>query len=117
MLIDIDADRAPSRAAEILAGLGFEPVTAAVLALVANTAPVAFGSIGIPVTTLAAVTGLPVLPLSAMVGRLCALISVFIPGYLPHNETRTSNEMEILEVSVPGELGTKPCEAPAAFKN
>jgi lactate permease len=43
---------------------------------------VAFGSIGIPVTTLAAVTGLPVMPLSAMVGRMCALISIIIPGYL-----------------------------------
>ena len=43
--------------------------------------------------------------------------SLFIPGYLRHNETRTSDEMEILEVSVPGELGTKPCEAPAGFKN
>jgi lactate permease len=43
---------------------------------------VAFGSIGIPVVTLANVTGLPVLPLSAMVGRLCAMISVVIPGYL-----------------------------------
>ena len=43
--------------------------------------------------------------------------SLFIPGYLRHNETRTSDEMEILEVSVPGELGTKPCEAPAGFKD
>jgi lactate permease len=43
---------------------------------------VAFGSIGIPVTTLAGVTGMPVLPLSAMVGRLCAMISIIIPGYL-----------------------------------
>ena len=43
--------------------------------------------------------------------------SLFIPGYLRHNETRTSEEMEILEVSVPGELGTKPCEAPAGFKD
>jgi lactate permease len=43
---------------------------------------VAFGSIGIPVVTLANVTGLPIMPLSAMVGRLCAMISVFIPGYL-----------------------------------
>jgi quercetin dioxygenase-like cupin family protein len=42
--------------------------------------------------------------------------SLFIPGYLPHNETRTSDTMEILEVSVPGEMGTKPCEAPAGFK-
>jgi lactate permease len=43
---------------------------------------VAFGSIGIPVTTLAGVTGLPVMALSAMVGRLCAMISVVIPAYL-----------------------------------
>ncbi|MCC7031489.1 MAG: lactate permease LctP family transporter [Acidobacteria bacterium] len=66
----------------MLAGLGFNPFYAAGICLLANTAPVAFGSIGIPVTTLAAVTGLPVLPLSAMVGRLCAMISVIIPGYL-----------------------------------
>jgi lactate permease len=66
----------------MLAGLGFDPFYAAGICLLANTAPVAFGSIGIPVTTLANVTGLPVLPLSAMVGRLCAMISVVIPGYL-----------------------------------
>jgi lactate permease len=66
----------------MLAGLGFNPFYAAGICLIANTAPVAFGSIGIPVTTLAAVTGLPVLPLSAMVGRMCALISIIIPGYL-----------------------------------
>ena len=66
----------------MLAGLGFDPFYAAGICLLANTAPVAFGSIGIPVTTLANVTGLPVMPLSAMVGRLCAMISVIIPGYL-----------------------------------
>ena len=66
----------------MLAGLGFNPFYAAGICLLANTAPVAFGSIGIPVTTLAAVTGLPVMPLSAMVGRLCAMISMIIPGYL-----------------------------------
>src|SRR5437763_7369553 len=66
----------------MLAGLGFSPFYAAGICLLANTAPVAFGSIGIPVITLANVTGLPVLALSAMVGRLCALISVIIPGYL-----------------------------------
>ena len=66
----------------MLAGLGFNPFYAAGICLLANTAPVAFGSIGIPVTTLAAVTGLPALSLSAMVGRMCALISVIIPGYL-----------------------------------
>jgi lactate permease len=66
----------------MLAGLGFDPFFAAGICLLANTAPVAFGSIGIPVTTLANVTGLPVAGLSAMVGRLCAMISVLIPGYL-----------------------------------
>jgi lactate permease len=66
----------------MLAGLGFDPFYAAGICLLANTAPVAFGSIGIPVITLANVTGLPVLALSAMVGRLCAMISVIIPGYL-----------------------------------
>ncbi len=40
--------------------------------------------------------------------------SVFIPGGMPHNELRTSDDVEILEVSVPGELGTVPCDPPAA---
>jgi lactate permease len=66
----------------MLAGLGFSPFYAAGICLLANTAPVAFGSIGIPVTTLAGITGLPVLALSSMVGRLCAMISVIIPMYL-----------------------------------
>jgi lactate permease len=66
----------------MLAGLGFSPFYAAGICLMANTAPVAFGSIGIPVTTLAGITGMPVLLLSAMVGRLCALISMVIPMYL-----------------------------------
>src|SRR5688500_11837203 len=66
----------------MLAGLGFSPFYAAGICLLANTAPVAFGSIGIPVTTLANVTGLGLLPLSAMIGRLCAMISVIIPAYL-----------------------------------
>jgi quercetin dioxygenase-like cupin family protein len=42
--------------------------------------------------------------------------SLFIPGYLRHNEIRTSQEMEILEVSSPGVMGTKPCDPPAGFK-
>lgn len=66
----------------MLAGLGFSPFYAAGICLLANTAPVAFGSLGIPVTTLANVTGLPLLSLSAMIGRLCAMVSLFIPGYL-----------------------------------
>src|SRR5438552_7273909 len=76
--------------ASIMASLGFEPVTAAVLALLANTAPVAFGSLGIPVVTLggliAPIVGHPVtnttLALSAMVGRQLPLFSILIPAYL-----------------------------------
>lgn len=69
-------------AAAMLAGLGFSPFFAAGICLLANTAPVAFGSIGIPVVTLASITGLDELTLSAWVGRLCAPISIFIPAYL-----------------------------------
>jgi len=83
-------------AGAMLAGLGFSPFYAAGICLLANTAPVAFGSIGIPVVTLAAVTGLPVLPLSAMVGRLCAMISLFIPGYLILVMTGPKRALEVL---------------------
>src|SRR5215213_8017010 len=69
-------------AGAMLAGLGFDPFFAAGICLLANTAPVAFGSIGIPITTLANVTGIPSMPLSAMTGRLCAMVSVMIPAYL-----------------------------------
>ena len=69
-------------AGAMLAGLGFDPFYAAGICLLANTAPVAFGSIGIPVVTLAATTGLPVLALSGMVGRICAMVSLCIPAYL-----------------------------------
>jgi len=69
-------------AATMLIGLGFSPFSAAALCLLANTAPVAFGSIAIPILTLAATTGLPLLKLGAAVGRLCAPIAFFIPVYL-----------------------------------
>lgn len=69
-------------AAAMMTGLGFSPFFAAGICLLANTAPVAFGSIGIPVTTLATVTGLDELTLSTWVGRLCAPVAVFIPAYL-----------------------------------
>jgi lactate permease len=69
-------------AAAMLTGLGFSPFYAAGICLLANTAPVAFGSIGIPLVTLAGITGLPLLDLSANVGRICAPISLFIPAYL-----------------------------------
>ena len=69
-------------AAAMLTGLGFEPFYAAAICLLANTAPVAFGSIGIPITTLAVTTGLPLDRLSAGVGRICAPVSLFVPAYL-----------------------------------
>lgn len=69
-------------AAAILSGLGFPPFYAAGICLLANTAPVAFGSIAIPLVTLAATTGLPIEALSREVGRLCAPVSLFIPAYL-----------------------------------
>jgi lactate permease len=68
--------------AAMLAGLGFPPFYAASICLLANTAPVAFGSIGTPILTLGGVTGLPIGKLSAGVGRICAPISLIIPAYL-----------------------------------
>lgn len=69
-------------AATMLVGLGFSPFSAAAVCLLANTAPVAFGSIGIPVVTLAGTTGIPLRELSAAVGRMCAPLSLWIPLYL-----------------------------------
>ena len=74
----------------MLAGLGFNPFYAAGICLLANTAPVAFGSIGIPVTTLANVTGLPVMALSGMVGTLCAMVSIVIPGSIWSGDGRVA---------------------------
>lgn len=69
-------------AAAMLTGLGFSPFYAAGICLLANTAPVAFGSIGTPILTLNAVTGLPLEGLSAAVGRICAPVSLIVPAYL-----------------------------------
>src|SRR5213078_1474471 len=69
-------------AATMLTGLGFSAFTAAAVCLLANTAPVAFGSIATPITTLAMTTGLPLERLSAGVGRICAPVSLFIPAYM-----------------------------------
>lgn len=69
-------------AAAMLAGLGFSPFYAAGICLLANTAPVAFGSIATPILTLAGITGLPLDRLSAGVGRICAPVSLIVPSYL-----------------------------------
>ncbi len=66
----------------LLVGLGFEPRKAVVVALIANTAPVAFGGLGIPIVALAGVTGLNLLQLSAMVGRQVPILSFILPAYL-----------------------------------
>ena len=68
--------------AAMLIGLGFRPLQAAGLALIGNTAPVAFGALGTPIIALAAVTGLPLESLSAMVGRQLCFFGILVPFWL-----------------------------------
>jgi lactate permease len=63
----------------MLMALGFRPFKAAAVSLVANTAPVAFGALATPITTLAAVSGLPEHALSQMVGRQTPILGLFVP--------------------------------------
>ena len=66
----------------LLMGLGFTPLHAAGLSLVANTAPVAFGAIGTPILTLGAVTGIPAHTLGMMAGRQLPFVSLLVPAWL-----------------------------------
>ena len=68
--------------AAMLIGLGFPPLAASGLSLIANTAPVAFGALGTPIIALSAVTGLDLHELSAMVGRQLPFFSVIVPFWL-----------------------------------
>ncbi len=68
--------------AAMLVGLGFNPVYAAGICLLANTAPVAFGSIGIPITVAAQVSGINEMAISQMVGRTLPFLSMLLPFYL-----------------------------------
>lgn len=68
--------------AALLVGLGFHPLYAAGLCLIANTAPVAFGAIGIPIIAMEGPTGVPAMEISKMVGRQLPILSVFVPFYL-----------------------------------
>lgn len=68
--------------AAMLVGLGFNPLYAAGLCLVANTAPVAFGSIGIPITVASQVSGIPEMAISKMVGCTLPFLSFLLPFYL-----------------------------------
>jgi L-lactate transport len=66
----------------LLVGMGFQPRRAILLALIADTAPVAFGALGIPIVALAGVTGLDLMKLSAMEGRQLPFLSALLPAYL-----------------------------------
>ena len=66
----------------LLIGLGFTPLYAAGLSLIANTAPVAFGAIGTPILTLAAVTGIPATTIGMMAGRQLPFVSLIVPAWL-----------------------------------
>jgi len=68
--------------AAMLVGLGFNPLYAAGICLIANTVPVAFGSVGIPIITAAQVSGLPEMAVSQMVGRTLPLLALIVPFYL-----------------------------------
>ncbi|HSF16972.1 MAG TPA: L-lactate permease [Vicinamibacteria bacterium] len=68
--------------AAFMVGLGFQPFYAAALCLIANTAPVAWGALGTPVHTLAAVTALPEADLNAMIGRILPFTSILVPFWL-----------------------------------
>lgn len=68
--------------AAMLIGLGFSPLAASGLSLIANTAPVAYGALGTPVIALAAVTGLDLLELSGMIGRQLPFFSLIVPFWL-----------------------------------
>ena len=68
--------------AALLMGLGFTPLYSAGLALIANTAPVAYGAIGTPILTLGAVTGISPMLLSAMAGRQLPIVSLIVPAWL-----------------------------------
>lgn len=69
-------------AGAFMIGLGFKPFHAAALNLIANTAPVAWGAIGTPVHTLAAVSGLPEADLNAMIGRILPITAIIVPFWL-----------------------------------
>ena len=83
-------------AGAFMIGLGFKPFHAAALNLLANTSPVAWGAIGTPVSTLAAVSGLPVSDLSAMVGRILPITGVIVPFWLVRAMVGWGETLEVL---------------------
>ena len=83
-------------AGAFMIGLGFKPFHAAALNLIANTAPVAWGSIGTPIHTLAAVCGLPESDLNAMIGRILPFTAVIVPFWLVRTLVGWAETFEVL---------------------
>jgi len=83
-------------AGAFMIGLGFRPFHAAALNLIANTAPVAWGAIGTPVHTLAAVTSLPESDLNAMIGRILPFTAVIVPFWLVRTMVSWRETFEVL---------------------
>jgi lactate permease len=83
-------------AAAMLTGLGFRPLYAAGICLIANSAPVAFGAIGIPVIMAAKVTGLDTMTLSQVVGRQLPLISLIVPFWIALTMSGVRGTLQIL---------------------
>jgi len=82
--------------AALLVGLGFNPLYAAGLCLIANTAPVAFGAIGVPITAMEGPTGIAALEISKMVGRQLPFLAVFIPFFLVLIMTGLKKALEVM---------------------
>jgi lactate permease len=82
--------------AAMLVGLGFNPLYAAGICLIANTAPVAFGAIGIPITVASQVTSIPEMAISQMVGRTLPILSVILPLYLVILMSGFKNTKEVM---------------------
>ncbi len=68
--------------AAILVGLGLSPLYSAGLCLIANTAPVAFGAVGIPISAMASAVGVPAILISAMTGKILFFVSLFVPFFI-----------------------------------
>ncbi len=83
-------------AGAFMIGLGFQPFQAAALNLIANTSPVAWGAIGTPVHTLAAVSGLPESDLSAMIGRILPITGIIVPFWLVRAMVGWAETFEVL---------------------
>ena len=79
----------------MMVGLGFDPFAAAVLCLIANTSPVAFGAVGNPVRVLVAVTGLDAMKISATMGRILPVTAVILPFWLTRLVTTWDKVFEV----------------------